>query len=165
MDSSKIFSDKVRSRELKLLVDKGVVIVDGPLYIITEYGKYLITTTKLGISFLSLCALSEIYVMQSNFSNPRNGSYPVTRFCEKLETVYSQDRLRKAATSRLKNKGYVCKKSSKKVYIPHPMYLKLKKHDLVLRNLQKWFVKTCDKINDIVNNDPNIKKNIKNNSF
>jgi len=94
----------------------------------------------------------------------KNGSYPVIRFSEKLDAIYSQNILRMTFVY-LQMKEYVCRKSSKKVYIPFQMYLKIKKYDEILRQLQKWFVETCDKIDDIVNEDQNIKANIKKNTF
>jgi len=150
-------------RSLKSLIKRGLITVDGSVYALTDYGRYVVVAGKFGIPFLSLCALSEIYVMQSNFPSPKNGSYPIPRFLEKLDTVYSTTRLRIASTVQLRKRGYVCRKSSKKVYIPYSAYLKIKQHDLILRELQKWFVETCEKIDDLVNCDPNIVVNIEKN--
>ena len=151
-------------RYLNVLVDHGLISTDDSKYIITNYGKCRIIAKTMNINFLSLCALSEIYVMQSMFSNPKNGSYPVIRFSEKLNVIYSQNSLRMTFVY-LQMKEYVCRKSSKKVYIPFQMYLKIKKYDKILRQLQKWFVETCDKIDDVVNADQNIKANIEKNTF
>ena len=70
--SQKLFLDKTKLKELKSLVNNGLVTIHDSSYTITDYGIYLITANKFKITFLSLCALSEIYVMQSNFLNPKN---------------------------------------------------------------------------------------------
>ena len=57
------------------------------------------------------------------------------------------------------------KKSLKKVYIPDKTYLKIKKYDSIFRELQKWFVTTCNEIDDLINQDSNVIVNIKKNTF
>ena len=149
-------------KPLKLLLRNELLVLENNQYKITDYGRYVILANECGIRFLSLCALSEIYVMQSSFSNPKTGSYLTPLFLDKLDSVYSLVTLRMAFVG-LGISGLTCNVCENKVRITDSSYLKLKKHDAILRNLRKWFVDTCDKIDEIIYSDPNIIENMKKN--
>ena len=153
-----------KSSSLNLFIKSELISFDGSIYHLTDYGRYVVVAKRLGVRFFSLCLLSEVYVMQSNFPDPKNGSYLTTRISDKLEIAYAKNSIRWGFLRSGMTK-YICKKSKKKVYIPYEMYLKIKKYDFVLRDMQKWVATTYDKIDDLVNLDSNVREIIQKNTF
>lgn len=142
-------------RSLDMLLRHGLIrFVDSTCYI-TEYGRYVITANTLNMRFLSFCLFSEIYTMHSKFPNPSCGSYPLTRFASKVESLYAKSTVHLEAL-RLTNLGYIKKRSKNKRFIPDDVYLTMKKYDHTLKDAQKWFVDTMDKIDNLIRLDPNI---------
>ena len=118
-------------------------------YSLTPYGRWFAMCTRLNVSFLSLCMLSDIYVLQKTMNESgTDGFYPVVRIRELIEnttnknTTYSGRYLRIKFQQLIKQK--IVKRLQKNIVSIYPNFFAHLKnnyeHDLML--LQRWFYST-----------------------
>lgn len=119
-------------------------------YSLTQHGRWFAICSRLNISFLSLCMLSDIFVLQKTMNGTdKNGFYPVIRIRELIENatnkhaVYSRRCLEKKMLE-LINQNIV-KRLQKNIVSIHPhIFTVLKNYDHDLTLLQRWFYSMID---------------------
>jgi len=118
-------------------------------YSLTQYGRWFAICSRLNVSFLSLCMLSDIYILEKTMNeSDTNGFYPVVRIRELIDnttnrhTKYS-DRCLQIKLQQLTKQNIVKRLQKNIVGIYPNFFAHLKKnydHDLLL--LQRWFYST-----------------------
>lgn len=120
------------------------------VYFLTQQGRWFAISSILNVSFLSLCMLSDIYVVQRTMNETgKNGFYPVVRMMELIEnatnkrSMYSKRYLQKNLRQ-LTNQNIV-KRLQKNIVSIHPhVFTLLQNYDHDLTNIQRWFYSTID---------------------
>lgn len=120
-------------------------------YSLTRHGKWFAICFILNVSFLSLCMLSDIYVLQKTMNGTdKNGFYPIVRIRELIEnttnkhTMYSGGYLRKKLRELINQN--ILKRLQKNIVSIHPNVFTLLKinYDCDLTLLQRWFYSKID---------------------
>ncbi len=118
-------------------------------YSLTRHGRWFAMCTRLNVSFLSLCMLSDIYVFQKTINESETyGPYPVVRIRDLIEYSTKKQKTCSVRCLQIKLqqliKQNIVKRLRKNIVCIHSNFFNyLKKnydHDLTL--LQRWFYST-----------------------
>lgn len=119
-------------------------------YSLTQYGRWFAICSRLKISFLSLCILSDIFVLQKTMNGTdRNGFYPVIRIRELIENTTNEHNVYTGRYLRIKFRELINQnildRLQKNIVRIHPIvFTLLKNYDFDLTLLQRWFYSKID---------------------